>query len=507
MLTISQLAKKSGVTARAIRLYESLGILTPSVRGANDYRYFKRAHLERVREIRHLQTLGFTLTEVAQILQVSRSDLEVRLKKKAQETDAELKSLTERRARLKKLLSVSRSSSARESLSQTERTLYMDAIRTEILNGLTARSGGVSSNQARYLTRENPLLAREDQKKLLVAIRECLQFARKNQLRLGPGRGNSSASLALFGLGWNEVDPSRHDLIPERLIDHVTEVHMDVEFERGQMFVDFCQEISRELGPKKIQAFKLPLLDILNRTHERLSKPLKLEQIEDDSETVLAPFRRGEVEKIFCIDQSAQTLIMKLEPYWAEYLGSEKIGAYFKSLKHLSFRDVLNVSALWRPRAPELMDRVERYRKAQLEPVVDPDLKPELQRSLEPNYGLVIYHEDLIRIIQGHTGLSLEASNSIRRGLFRQDPDALRLWGEQRGKMPETVWTLVRDEAPWTFCQPHTLAFGRLTKETAVLRNLHSKIYFEEIARFEQKSGLAWDDFGVRIPGVTLLQS
>ena len=39
-MNIGQAAKHSGLTAKMIRYYESIGLLTPAGRGANGYRHY-----------------------------------------------------------------------------------------------------------------------------------------------------------------------------------------------------------------------------------------------------------------------------------------------------------------------------------------------------------------------------------------------------------------------------------------------------------------------------------
>lgn len=61
---IGEIAKRAGATPKAIRLYESLGLLGRVPRlGA--YRLYTEQHVVRVRLIKQAQTLGFKLAEVA----------------------------------------------------------------------------------------------------------------------------------------------------------------------------------------------------------------------------------------------------------------------------------------------------------------------------------------------------------------------------------------------------------------------------------------------------------
>jgi len=65
-LTIGQASRHSGVSAKAIRHYESLGLI-PVVPRRGNYRLYDAAHLDAIRLIRKAQSLGFTLAELRQL--------------------------------------------------------------------------------------------------------------------------------------------------------------------------------------------------------------------------------------------------------------------------------------------------------------------------------------------------------------------------------------------------------------------------------------------------------
>ncbi len=64
---IGDLARASGKTQRALRLYEELGLLEPETRTAGGFRTYGADALERVRFIGKLQELGFTLQQIQQV--------------------------------------------------------------------------------------------------------------------------------------------------------------------------------------------------------------------------------------------------------------------------------------------------------------------------------------------------------------------------------------------------------------------------------------------------------
>ena len=70
LLRINEAAAETGLTPRAIRYYEALGLLAPVARSGGDYRLYDAGDLERLRFIRGLRDdAGFSLTEIGQMLE------------------------------------------------------------------------------------------------------------------------------------------------------------------------------------------------------------------------------------------------------------------------------------------------------------------------------------------------------------------------------------------------------------------------------------------------------
>ena len=117
---------------------------------------------------------------------------------------------------------------------------------------------------------------------------------------------------------------------------------------------------------------------------------------------------------------------------------------------------------------------------------------------------MIIYHEDLLRIIAYYTGWDLARCNLLRMNCKKENkgPD----WSEFCALAPQKVAALVLEESHWSFCKPHAIAFSQFTKWCAVLKTLHQELYLGEIEKFEKKNGFTWDDIGIRKKGVSLLQ-
>jgi len=67
-LTISQVAHLTGINAKAIRYYESIGLLPSPLRGANSYRRYSMADVNRLILLRRIRYLGVPLTEAKSLL-------------------------------------------------------------------------------------------------------------------------------------------------------------------------------------------------------------------------------------------------------------------------------------------------------------------------------------------------------------------------------------------------------------------------------------------------------
>ncbi len=66
--TIGELAKAVGVNIQTVRYYERLRLLSPSARRPSGYRIYGENEERRLRFIKNAQTLGFTLQEIAELL-------------------------------------------------------------------------------------------------------------------------------------------------------------------------------------------------------------------------------------------------------------------------------------------------------------------------------------------------------------------------------------------------------------------------------------------------------
>lgn len=95
LLRIAEVAELVGLTTRAIRYYEELGLLKPAARSDGAYRLYDADDVERLRTIRRLRDdAGFSLAEVGQLLEDEAARARDRERFRASHDPAEQLALT-----------------------------------------------------------------------------------------------------------------------------------------------------------------------------------------------------------------------------------------------------------------------------------------------------------------------------------------------------------------------------------------------------------------------------
>jgi len=69
-MKIGELVKQSGTAAETLRFWEREGLLSPARRSTSGYRDYSQENLAQVEFIKHAKSVGFTLSEISELLSI-----------------------------------------------------------------------------------------------------------------------------------------------------------------------------------------------------------------------------------------------------------------------------------------------------------------------------------------------------------------------------------------------------------------------------------------------------
>ena len=109
-LKIGAVAQLASVSVDSVRYYERRGLIPPPKRRASGYRVFGESTVERIRFIKQLQGIGFSLDDVAGVLAMvdegtaNCSNQQVRFEEVLARIDSEIKRLRTTRQKIARVL-------------------------------------------------------------------------------------------------------------------------------------------------------------------------------------------------------------------------------------------------------------------------------------------------------------------------------------------------------------------------------------------------------------------
>ncbi|MDN0082687.1 MerR family transcriptional regulator [Crenobacter sp. SG2305] len=103
LLKVGELAKRTGLTVRALHHYDGIGLLTPSARSDSGYRLYNANDVTRLYRILALQRLGFALAEIGDMLAGSGPALPGLIAQQLAALDAQIEQALALRTRLQQL--------------------------------------------------------------------------------------------------------------------------------------------------------------------------------------------------------------------------------------------------------------------------------------------------------------------------------------------------------------------------------------------------------------------
>ncbi|GGU55840.1 DNA polymerase III subunit alpha [Streptomyces lavendofoliae] len=154
-------------------------------------------------------------------------------------------------------------------------------------------------------------------------------------------------------------------------------------------------------------------------------------------------------------------------------------------LQPSTFHDLVVDISLFRP-GPVAADMVRPFIEARHGRAPARYPHPDLEDALKETYGVVVFHEQIIKILHIMTGCGMEEADAVRRGL--SDPESqgrIKVWfarhAKAKGYADDVVartWEIVEAFGSYGFCKAHAVAFAVPTYQSAWLKAHHPAAFY-----------------------------
>jgi DNA polymerase-3 subunit alpha len=139
--------------------------------------------------------------------------------------------------------------------------------------------------------------------------------------------------------------------------------------------------------------------------------------------------------------------------------------------------DIIAILALYRPGPMEFIDTYVRRKKGEERVEYE---TPEMEKILRETYGIMIYQEQIMQVVQAVAGFTLAQADLMRRAIGKKKSEVLLEQGEKfvqgccsKGhseSIANRIWEQILKFANYGFNKSHSAAYGLLAYQTAYLK-------------------------------------
>lgn len=230
----------------------------------------------------------------------------------------------------------------------------------------------------------------------------------------------------------------------------------------GQAVTAFEMGILEKIGMLKMDFLGLSNLTVLARAVDNIraagNPDFQVSSIEDGDQKAYDMLARGETTGVFQLEGGGMTRwVMQLKPN--------------------SIRELAAMVALYRP-GP--MEHIPRFIDTKFGRLKAEYLDPRMEPILEETYGIIVYQDQVMQLVQALAGFSLGKADVLRRAMGKKDVKAMAsmkteyLEGcEAAGvdaSAAEQVWQLLLPFAGYAFNKAHAVCYSILAYQTAWLK-------------------------------------
>lgn len=197
-------------------------------------------------------------------------------------------------------------------------------------------------------------------------------------------------------------------------------------------------------------------------------------------------------KKVFDTIQSGHTLgLFQIESSGMQQLNSK--------LKASGFEDLIAVLALYRPGPMEsgMLDNfIERkHGRQEIDYFYDEFTEP-LEPILKATYGIIVYQEQVMQIVQTIGGFSLGKADIVRRAMGKKKKEEMEKYGEEfaQGGVSQgysydhcrELFNLIEKFAGYGFNKSHSAAYAMITYQTGYLKTYYPAEFMSALLSSER---------------------
>jgi DNA polymerase-3 subunit alpha len=236
----------------------------------------------------------------------------------------------------------------------------------------------------------------------------------------------------------------------------------------GQISTMFAMESLEKIGMLKMDFLGLRTLTVIDDTLKIIKRTRKTD--------IEWPPSKMDDKKTFDFLKDAQAIgVFQLE--------SSGMRDILKKLRPDKFEDLIAILALYRP-GPIGSGMVDEFikRKHGLIPIIYDH--PLLEPILKDTYGIIVYQEQIMKIVNVLAGFSLGKADSLRRAISKKKEDVMQEirndftagCGKNNidAKIAEKIFNFIVHFAGYGFNKSHSAAYAMISYQTAFLKANYS---------------------------------
>jgi DNA polymerase-3 subunit alpha len=248
----------------------------------------------------------------------------------------------------------------------------------------------------------------------------------------------------------------------------------------GQAVTAYEMGVLERLGLLKMDFLGLSNLTVISET----IKNIRARFGGDDKLLSAHPVVRDGVQGIPQEDAKTYEMLARGETVGVFQLESSGMTRYVAELKPGSVRELAAMVALYRP-GP--MAEIPKFIQNKRSPERISVLHPLMEPILAETYGIIVYQDQVMKLVQALAGFTLGKADILRRAMGKKkqsEMDKIQpeffAGCEERGvgrKQAEAVWELLLPFAGYAFNKAHAVCYAIVAYQTAYLKSAYPVEY------------------------------